>query len=393
MSKLKNISELLKKFDLDGWLIYDLHDHNPVMTNLLGRQINTTRRVFLFINGQGKAVVCAHKVDSHLFTGLKNVEVVYYTSWVALTEWLEESLRPLKRVAMEYSPNGALPAMSLVDGGTIDLVRNTDTEVVSSAELFQACAAGWSDNSYKSHIRAMKLLAQIKDDAYELVGQRMQSRATCTEYDVQQFIMEEFSRYGLITDEPPVVSVNGHSGDPHYTPSRTVFSKIKAGDWVLIDLWAKETGADAIYADITWVGYVGNQVPSEQQKVFNVVKAARDAVVDSLNTHHENHTAVKGYELDRIAQKIIKDAGYGEAIIHRTGHSLSLGPTPHGLGANLDDLETHDTRTIQTGLGFTVEPGIYLPEFGVRSEINVYMAPNGPEITSPVQDEPILINA
>jgi Xaa-Pro aminopeptidase len=233
----------------------------------------------------------------------------------------------------------------------------------------------------------MRHVVEIKDDAFAEIRRLLRERSPCNEYVIQKRITDAFADRDLITDHPPIVAVNANSGNPHYEPTCDRHDPIAVGDWVLIDLWAKEQGPEAVFADITWVGYVGAEVPRRHREVFGIVAAARDAVV----AHLREHRASPGYELDRVARKVIADGGYGEQFAHRTGHSLSTGEFVHGLGANLDDLETHDTRVVQAGLGFTIEPGIYLPEFGVRSEINVFMSDDGPVVTSPAQTGPVLM--
>ena len=233
----------------------------------------------------------------------------------------------------------------------------------------------------------MRHVVEIKDDAFAEIQRLLSDGSPCDEHLVQTRITDAFAARGLMTDDPPVVAVNANSGDPHYVPSSDRHDPIAAGDWVLIDLWARERGPEAVFADITWVGYAGTAVPQRHREVFEIVAAARDAVLEHLRAHR----ACPGYELDQVARKVIADAGYGEQFAHRTGHSLSAGDSVHGLGANLDDLETHDTRVVHAGLGFTIEPGIYLPEFGVRSEINVFMSHDGPVVTSPAQSSPIVM--
>jgi len=319
------------------------------------------------------------------------VTVDRYTRWTEIEDWLRRHVAPFGTAAMEYSPRGALPAMSWVDGGTLELVREAGVEVTSSADLVQMTAALWHDAGLASHRSAMAHAAEIKDLAFGHVRRRLGDGAGCTEHDVQQLIMAEFGRRGLVTPDPPVVAVNAHSGDPHYVPSASRSADIRAGDWLLVDLWCREPHDHAVHADITWVAYAGATAPDRHRAVFEVVARARDAVVAEARERVAAGETVRGFELDRVARGIIDAAGHGAAFVHRTGHSLSPGEAVHGLGANLDDLETHDTRPLRPGLGFTVEPGIYLADFGVRSEINVFMAEQGPVVTSPVQSAPVTL--
>jgi Xaa-Pro aminopeptidase len=382
----RQIAESIKDSNCDGWLVYDYRGLNPILSQLLGRSLFLTRRAFLFFTGEDLPRMLISRVDyTEAMKDLDGIEIDRYTTWQDLDGWLAKHLGPLEVVAMEYSPSGELPAMSRVDGGTLDLVRAQGVEVVSSAALFQATAAAWTEENLRSHERAMDHVVAIKDAAFELVASRLRAGEPCDESSIQAFIVAEFAARDLVTDEPPIVSVNAHSGDPHYAPTAQVGAEINKGDWLLIDLWARERGPHGIFADITWVGHLGPVVPSKPMEVFDVVARARDAVI----AHVQANEGVRGFELDRVARDLITAAGYGEYFVHRTGHSLSSGEAVHGLGANLDDFETHDTRPLAPGLGFTIEPGVYLPEFGVRSEVNVYMAPAGATVTAPLQAAPL----
>jgi Xaa-Pro aminopeptidase len=379
--------KVLESHACDAWLVYDYRGSNPVFANMLGETLTLSRRTFLLFTPEGEPRLLVSQVDytDELPERFPNVRIERYASWKQLESWLAEHLAKLRTVAMEYSPDGALPNMSWTDGGTLDLVRAQGVEVVSSAEIFQEAAARWTAENLESHRRAMDIVVGIKDAAFEQVASRLRAGEACDERLIQEFIESEFARDGLVTDDPPIVSVNAHSGNPHYAPAPGLSAPIEKGDWLLIDLWAREEGPNGIFADITWVGYLGRSVPERHAAVFDVVAAARDVVVDRL----ENQEGVQGYELDRAARDLIEEAGYGKEFVHRTGHSLSSGDSVHGLGANLDDYETHDTRPLVPGLGFTIEPGVYLEEFGVRSEINVYMSEAGPVVTSPTQTAPL----
>jgi len=385
------IARHLSQVNVRGWLVSDYSGSNPVLQHLLGERLFLTRRAFLLITEDACRLLIS-RVDA--VTGLTTIagcDVETYTSWTELRAWLSVRVAPLGVVAMEYSPHGDLPAMSRVDGGTLDLIRDLGVEVRSSADLFQLAVGSWSDANLASHRAAMAHTAEVKDLAFEFVGQNMRARQRCTEHDVQAFILAEFERRHLLTNDPPIVAANAHSGDPHYEPSLDASAELHLGDWLLIDLWCREQHSDAVFADITWVGYLGSRVPDEHRKIFDVVVGARDAVLEALQRRFGGVEPLRGFELDDVARKHIVSAGFGEHFVHRTGHSLGGDGSLHGLTANLDDLETHDTRPILAGAGFTIEPGVYLPAFGVRSEINVYMTADGPEVTSPVQASPILV--
>jgi Xaa-Pro dipeptidase len=375
-----------------GWLVSDYSGSNPVLQHLLGERLFLTRRAFLLITENTSRLLLS-RVDA--VTGLRTLagcDVETYTSWTELQAWLATHVTPLGVVAMEYSPRGDLPAMSRVDGGTLDLVRDLGVEVRSSADLFQLAVGSWSEHNLVSHRAAMAHTAQVKDLAFEFIGRRLRAGQRCTEHDVQAFILEEFERRQVTTNDPPIVAANAHSGDPHYGPSAGSSADLHPGDWVLIDLWCRERQHGAVFADITWVGHLGGRVPDEHKQIFDAVVGARDAVLEALQRRFGGSQPLLGCELDDVARQHIAGAGFGEYFVHRTGHSLGGDGSLHGLTANLDNLETHDIRPIIAGVGFTIEPGIYLPSFGVRSEINVYMTADGPEVTSPVQTSPVLVD-
>jgi len=378
---------------IDGWLVYDFRGNNPVFARLLPGQRWTTRRALLFIPAQGEPVLAMHGIDARQFAGVSVATHVYLT-WRDLIGWLAEIVSRATRIAMEYAPGAVLPAVAIVDAGTVELVRALGAEVVSSANLIQVCAAQWSAEAQANHAWAAQEVDRIKDDAFRFIGARLVNREPVSEYDVQHHMRQRFAAVGLEWPDGPIVAVNAHSGDPHYEPTAESSALIRPGDWVLIDLWARKPGDENVFADITWVGYVGAEVPARQQQVFEVVRAARDAVLARAIAAWQADERVQGWQLDDAARNVITQAGFGAAIRHRTGHSLSPGPQVHGLGMNLDNLETHDTREMLPGIGFTIEPGIYLPEFGVRLEIDVFVDPHaGPRVTSSIQQEIVRIPA
>ena len=391
MTQFKAVQQFMGEQKIDGWLVYDFRGNNAILARLLPGKRWTTRRAVLFIPTMGQPVLLAHGIDEHQFDGV-SVTREKYLSWNDLHEWLRSKLAGLQRVAMEYAPGATLPVVSIVDAGTVELVRAFGVEVVSSANLIQVCVACFSPEALEAHKIASARVGRIKDDAFTLIRNRLAAGQGVTEYDVQQHIVAAFAAAGLEATEPPIVGVNAHSGDPHYEPSATSPTPIRRGDWVLIDLWARTPGEQNIYSDITWVGFAGKDVPAKHKEVFQVVRAARDRSLERAVQAWEKGERIQGWQLDDAARGVIIDAGYEKYIRHRTGHSLSPGPMVHGIGMNLDNLETHDTREMLPGLGFTIEPGIYLPEFGVRLEINVYVAPKtGPIVTSVLQDEIVLI--
>jgi len=388
---LQRAQAILKAEHLDGWLIYDFRSNNPMIALIAGKKLWTTRRLYLLIPAEGEPLVLVNRLDLPHTTELPGRRIVYTDRFQLEEHLTNDLLKGCKRVAMEYSPNGALPVVAIVDAGTVELVQGKGVEVVSSADLTQVLLSAWDDIALSNHRRASELVAGIKDEAFARIGKLLRDGASPTEYDIQQFIFDRFSDEGLETDEPPVVATNGHAGDPHYLPTRDHSSTIKLGDWVLIDLWARLPGEENIFSDITWVGVVGREPSAREQLVFETVRAGRDEAIRVLNEATLAGKTLQGWEVDAAVRKVITDAGFGEYFFHRTGHSLSPGKYVHGTGVNIDDFETHDTRRILPGLGFTIEPGIYLPEFGVRLEINAIMTESGVEVTSPMQREVIRI--
>ncbi len=376
---------------IDGWLLYDFRGSNPVFWKLLEIQGSTSRRNFFWIPKTGDPTLLIHDLDKQEFTDTSFPRRKYVT-WHELTEALSDLMQGHERVAMEYSPGGSIPMHSFVDAGTIELIRSLGVNVLSSANVFQFSATAWSEHSVQLHKKACAAVNEVKDAAFAFIGDELRSGHELTEYDVQQFIRNQFDRRDLTTDHGPIVAVNEHSGDPHYEPSAALHAPVRKGDWVLIDLWAKYADPDAVYCDITWTGYVGSEAQQKHQEVFETVIGARDAVVTALERAWTSGERLQGWQLDRVARTYIQDRGYGKYFRHRTGHSMGVGPTAHALGMNLDDLETHDTRSVLPGIGFSVEPGVYLPEFGIRSEIDMYIDPeHGPKVTTSIQRDIIHI--
>lgn len=389
--KIRDVQAHMRQESIDGWLLYDFRGNNPVLAELLPGQRWTTRRVLMFIPAEGEPVVLAHTIDLPQFLRL-GVKTESYVTWQEFGEWIGAIVRRGRRLAMEYVQGGALPVVSLIDAGTVELVRSLGADVVSSADLIQISAAVWSDDAVRVHKQVSATVNDIKDKAFALIGSRLRAEQGVTEVDVQKFILSEFQAKGLETPDSPVVAVNAHAGDPHYEVTDHPATPIEAGDFVLIDLWARSPGNQNIFSDITWVGFAGKTPGEKHREIFGIVREARDAAVSLSRKAWKSGQVLQGWQLDDAARLVLEQSGNRKFIRHRTGHSLSPGTKVHGLGANLDNLETHDTRRLLPRLGFTVEPGLYLPEFGVRLEINMYMDPNeGPIVTSGIQDEIILI--
>ncbi len=385
---LAAVQNYMREQRIDAWLVYDFRGSNAVLAQLLGSGVKpSSRRAALLIRAAGEPLLLLHPLDQHQFPR-DRVRVEHYLNWQQLRDWLARNLSGMTRVAMEYSAGAALPVVALVDAGTIELVRSLGVEVCSSANLIQISVARWSRAAYLGHLEASRRVTHAKDRAFELIRASIAAGKPLYELDVQQQILTSFREAGLEWPDPPIVAVNAHAGDPHYEPSVHTPTQICAGDWVLIDLWARLPGDENVFSDITWVGFVGPQVPEEHRRVFDAVRLGRDRAVELAQACWKRGERLEGWQLDEATRSVIIEAGYEHGIKHRTGHSLSPGPKVHGMGVNLDNFETHDTREVLAGIGFTVEPGVYLPNFGVRLEINVFVDPeHGPQVTSCVQDE------
>lgn len=398
LARLPELQAFLSERRLDGWLLYDFKGQNPTALTALdlhGHML--TRRWFFLVPRVGEPTLLVHAIEAGSFPRehIPGARVLAYAGWQQLEAHLGEllgALSPLdgrRRVAMEYCPRGAIPYLSRVDAGTVELVRERGVEVVSSADLVQFFLCRWSGEQLASHVRAATAVNAAKDEAFRFIGERIRAGRPALEIEVQDVIMQAFARGGLVTDHPPIVAVGPHAGDPHYVPSMERPTRCGAGELVLIDLWAKEDAPLAVFADITWVGTAGAPT-DEQTRVFALVAAARDAGLDTIARAHAEGRRVAGWEVDRVVRDHIAAAGHGEHFIHRTGHSIGHAIL-HGDGANLDDFETHDTRELVPGLGFSIEPGVYLPHFGVRSEIDVYLGADGPHVYTPIQRELVRI--
>lgn len=392
---LKEIREALKSENIDGWLLYNFRDSNVIATRILNlpTHVMCTRRYFYFIPANGEPRKLVHRIEESNLDSLPGDKRIYL-SWRSLEEELAFLLKDSRRIAMEYSPNCSIPYVSTVDAGTVELIRKAGVEVVSSANLIQYFEARWDEEQLNSHIEAANHLRQIVNLTFGFIREKIKSNIKITEYDVQQFMLTEFKERGLVTSSDPNCSVNANSANPHYEPTKELNTILKKGDYVLIDLWAKKNKLSSVFADITWMGYIGETVPNEFENIFQIVKGGRDAALNFVSTSITSKKTIRGYEVDDTARNYIAKHGYGEYFIHRTGHSI--GEQVHGNGANLDNLETKDERMIIPQTCFSIEPGIYLRDrFGVRSEIDVYISENNEVIVTglPKQEHVITILA
>lgn len=386
---LDDVQQQLRQLKLDGWLLYDFRKMNDLACAFLQIPAHKklTRRFFYWIPAQGTPQKIVHRIEPDVLQHLPG-ETQLYTRWQELRHALAKVLERQSKIAMEYSPFNALPTVSKVDGGTIDLVRDYGLDLVSSADLLQAYTSVWNEAQLKSHLAAAKVLENAAAQAWNLVAERLGAGQPVNELDVQQFLLAQFEAQGCIADAPPICAVNAHSADPHFACEARSNSQIRTGDFLLIDLWCKQKDAYAVYADITCVAVASERPQNKQQELFEIVKQARDAAMQLLHTSLSAGQPVRGSDLDDACRAVIEHAGYGEFFTHRTGHSL--GEQVHGPGANIDNFETRDERQLLPGTCFTIEPGIYLPnEFGVRLEHNVYIEKDGrsARVTGKLQEQ------
>jgi Xaa-Pro aminopeptidase len=386
------IRKALSEQQIDGWLLYDFRGSNPIARSVIGFDAHqiATRRWFYLVPREGEPVRIVHAIEKNALKDAPGSTVVY-RSWRELEAALAQHLRGLRRVAMEYSPGAAIPYVSRVDAGTVEMVRAAGPEVVSSADLVQIFESRWTSQHKALHDRAARDTLRAKDEAFELIRERLSAGTAVRESEVQAFIQARFEARGLRTDHPCIVAVNDHASDPHFeTGPGPDDREIRRGDVVLIDLWAKVAGDPrAVYYDATWMGFCGPEPPARVREVWEAVRGARDAAVDFVTKAVAERRPIHGFEVDDVSRAFIVARGYGDYFLHRTGHSI--GYEVHGNGVNIDNLETRDQRRIVPGVCFSIEPGIYLQEFGVRSEIDMYVGEDRAEVTGDIQRELLLL--
>jgi Xaa-Pro aminopeptidase len=386
---LPAIQSALRERNIDAWLFYDHHHRDPIAYRVLGlpSSLMVTRRWFYLIPAQGEPSKLVHKIEAGHLDSLPGAKSVY-SGWQELFAQLKTFLGNHETIAMQYSPNNLVFTVSLVDAGTIELVRSMGKTVVSAADLIAQFESTWTEEQIQTHFAARDAVDSITAAAFPEIGRRVRNGGT-TEHAMQQWFMEAFRRENLVTDDPPVVAVNANSGNPHYEPHAEGSAPIREGDFVLLDVWAKKNTPGAVYYDITWTGYVGTAPSDKQREIFHIVRDARDAGVKTVLDAIAAGQRIAGWQVDRATRDHIQKSGYGDYFIHRTGHSI--GTDVHSNGANMDDLEIHDERQILPNSCFSIEPGIYLPDFGVRSEVNVLVRPNRAEVTGKIQREIVII--
>ncbi len=383
---LAEIQAELRAQKLDGWLFYDHHQRDPIAYRVLGfapRQ-HVTRRWYYLLPAEGEPVKLVHRIESWMLDTLPGERRVY-SGWQELREALGRMLAGKKQVAMQHSPDCMIPYVALVDAGTVDLVRSLGIDVVSSAVLVQRFEARWTAAQLEMHLEAGRRIDAIRREAFQEIARRVRAQGSVQEVAIRDFIRDRFRQQSVVAEDGPIVGVNANSGNPHYEPSEEVTAPIRPGDFVLLDMWAKLDQPGAVYYDITWTGYLGAEPPEAIRKVFGIVREARDRAVEFIQSTVAAGRTICGYQVDDVARGVIAKHDYGQRFTHRTGHSI--GEEVHGNGANMDNLETHDDRPLLAGTCFSIEPGIYLPEFGVRSEVNVYVSEREARVTGEIQEE------
>ena len=375
----------LKSAKLDGWLFYDFRGRDPIAHRILQLPAGMrTRRWFYFVPTKGAPRKLVHKIESESLVALPG-ETLYYAAQNELQENLAKLVGDALSIAMQYSPRNAIPYVSMVDAGTVELVRSVGPKIFSSADLVQKYEACWTAEQLESHFAAGEVVDRIIREAFQLAAKGARDGKPLTEYVLKQWILKEFDAAGLTTEEGPDVAVGPNASDPHYGPVEGKSAPIREGELLLLDVWAKKKTPGSVYYDVTWIGFLGAKVPKEYAKVFNVVREARDKAVGLIQSSMAQRKLLQGWQVDSAARSVINGAGYGKYFFHRTGHSI--GESVHGNGVNMDGLETRDTRHLIPRTCTSIEPGIYLQKFGIRSEVNVYIGEREARVTGAIQQE------
>ena len=388
--QISEIQKALREEKLDGWLFFDHHLRDPLAHRILNidPQGAATRRWYYLIPAEGEPRGLVHRIESGTLNSLPGAKTVY-SGWSAQVQGLQSLLKGCRRVAMQYSPNCAIPYVSMVDGGTLELVRSAGVDVVSSANLVQLFESRWSADQLEMHLEAGRRVDRVRGEAFSKISDTLRSGGAISEWQVNRFIRESFDRAGLITDHGPIVAVNANMSDPHYEPTQERSQPIRKNDAVLIDMWAKLDQPKSVFYDITWTGFCGPTPPQKLQNLFDVVTGARDRAVLRVQEAVAKKETLHGFEVDDAARGYIRENGFEQFFVHRTGHSI--GEEVHGTSANMDNLETHDDRKIISSTCFSIEPGVYLPEFGIRSEVNMYVGESDARVTGEIQRKLVAI--
>ena len=385
MSRVAEIQERLRESQIEGWLFYDHHVRDPLGYRILRFDAPRipTRRWFYFIPSTGEPRGLVHRIEPGMLDALPGAKHLY-SSWQTLQQGLRDLLGDATSIAMQHSDRCEIPYIALVDGGMIDLIRSLGVTVLSSADLVQHFEARWSAEQLEMHLEAGRRVDVIRRAAFQLVSNTLKNNLPIDEYAVAEFIRSSFAGEGLITDHGPIVAVNANASNPHYEPQSSGSSPIRYGDLLLIDMWAKLDQPDGVYYDITWTGYCGPSPPTEMLRVFEIVRGGRDAGIRFVQESVARSESPCGFQVDDAVRGHIRRYGLADYFVHRTGHSI--GTEVHGTGANMDNLESHDTRRLIVGTCFSIEPGVYLESFGIRSEINMYIGESEACVTGERQE-------
>ena len=383
---LEGIQTELQRIGLDGWLFFDHHLRDPLAYRVLGLPVagHVSRRWYYFIPAHGEPRGLVHRVEPHQLDSLPGKKLLY-ARWQEQEPALRQLLDGAQRVAMQYSPHCAVPYVANVDAGTVELIRSLGTEVVSSAELIQTFEAKWTPAQLELHLEAGRRVDRIREEAFDFIGTATRNGSTIDEYAVQQFVMRRFAESQMVTNHPPIVGVNVNAADSHYCPPETGSAPVRRGDLVLLDLWAKIDVPDGVYYDITWMAFCGDEIPAPMREAFATVVAARDTGIRLVREAMAADEPLRGFEVDDAVRACIESRGMGAYIRHRAGHSI--GREVHGVGANIDNFETHDERRIIPWTCFSIEPALYLPDFGVRTEINLFVEEHDARVTGKIQND------
>ena len=388
--QIEKIQQEIRNQKLDGWLFFDHHVRDPLAYRVLGftPPRTPTRRWYYLIPAEGEPRGLEHRIERNMTAPLPG-EKIPYSTWNEQIEGLRRITGGLKRIAMQYSPMCAIPYVAMVDAGTVEMVRSLGIDVVTSAELIQTFEARWTADQLESHLEAGRRVDKVRAEAFALIHERTRNGAPVTELDVKLAVRDGFAKAGLFTDHGPIVGANANASNPHYEPTEENHVAIKPGDWVLLDMWAKLDRPDAVYYDITWTAFCGDNPSDRMRQVFGVVTGARDAAIARVQKAKAEGYPLRGFEVDDACRGVIQSAGFAEYFTHRTGHSI--GVEVHGNGANMDNFENHDERRVSPWTCFSIEPGVYLPEFGVRSEINMFVGDEDARVTGQIQREMALL--
>jgi Xaa-Pro aminopeptidase len=385
MPDITEIQSELRAAKLDGWLFYDFRGRDPIAHRILALPEGMrTRRWYYFVPAKGEPRKLVHKIEGASLDSLPGDKLLY-AAHDELDKNLAKLLGRAKTIAMQYSPKNAIPYVSNVDAGTVEMIRSLRRNVVSSADLVQKFEACWTHAQLESHLSAGLVIDRVVREAFRHAATSVCAKRNLTEYDLKQWILEQFATGGIVTEEGPDIAVNENASDPHYQAEPGKSAAIREGDLLLLDVWGKTKSVDSVYYDVTWMGFLAAQVPEKHAKIFRIVRDARDQAIAFVKSGIAARKLIEGWEVDRVAREVIRKAGYAKYFVHRTGHSI--GQQVHGNGANMDGLETKDVRRLIPRTCFSIEPGIYLPEFGVRTEVNVHISEHEARVTGAVQTE------